>query len=578
MKEKSRARLVKTSGTSMLPLIGPDSSVSIQAVRAGEVRPGEIAAFRIGDDLYLHRILDIRSEKGETLVRQKGDNQLLSTWIPEEDCEGRATWLFRKNSRRFLAPDPHSFSVRALTTLSRLEANLFESLRGGLRKTPDGTVRGGRTAARFGELLLLPVKILLLPLVFAAYGRVSEEEEGNENKLLLWCLGKGIGREKRQDGPPQEGDVDPYVLSHAASLHGVAPLLAEWIASGRISFPGSGEVLTALRPLLRRSALTSHDLRQTTADAVRALEGAGVDFAVLKGPGLSLSLYEQESLRPVSDVDILVASGERKKAVAALAEAGYEGRTDGIAGRLLGWIHFHYALRPKKKNRLLVELHWGLVDRVNLYRLPGEELLDKREEAGKGDFIFPVLPREENLLYLCLHAAKHGLLNARGLKKNRSAEWFCRPWTGNRLIWFLDILLFMELNGDSLNWESLRAKASAWNAVEDVKTCLKVMEKLFPGGAGAALRAFAPGDGEDEPAGTSPPSSRLAISLLPRAMEMDEHLLFRPARILSLARVFFPSPAGLKGFYGVRHPLAPVLLYPLHPFVMTARLLGINTP
>src|SRR5438270_41821 len=59
-----------------------------------------------------------------------------------------------------------------------------------------------------------------------------------------------------------------------------------------------------------------------TAEVVTALDGAGVDCLLLKGPSIAGWLYE-EGARTYSDTDLLVAPDRLPAARATLAELGF---------------------------------------------------------------------------------------------------------------------------------------------------------------------------------------------------------------------------------------------------------------
>jgi hypothetical protein len=215
------------------------------------------------------------------------------------------------------------------------------------------------------------------------------------------------------------------------------------------------------------------------------------------------------------------------------------------------------------------------VDRVNLFRISMDELFQRITEADTEDGASAcTLSREDELIYLCLHASKHGLLNSAGLRAARSPEWFCRSITGNRLIWFLDIHYLLARRTAQLDWAELRQRAVAWNVEEEVRDTLRVVDRLLPGSqAERALVAM----GSEEPARDSAPPIAAWSALLERSMTMSQTLLFRPTRFLFIGRSFFPGRQRLMRFYGVRNPLKASLLAMLHPFVFVVRLLRTST-
>ena len=97
-----------------------------------------------------------------------------------------------------------------------------------------------------------------------------------------------------------------------------------------------------------------------------------------------------------------------------------------------------------RPGRPAIELHWSLVDRANLYRIDDEGVLVRAEEYRDGDVSFRALSCEDNLIYLLLHVAKHGLMNPVGLRTGQDPAWFMARGAGNRFIWFCDIDLLLR--------------------------------------------------------------------------------------------------------------------------------------
>lgn len=85
--------------------------------------------------------------------------------------------------------------------------------------------------------------------------------------------------------------------------------------------------------------------------AVGALEEAAVPLVVMKGAYLGRVLYPNPGLRPAGDVDVLVAPGDRGRAIRALEAAGFvpESRPD---------ISSHEV--PLRGHRIELDLHWQL--------------------------------------------------------------------------------------------------------------------------------------------------------------------------------------------------------------------------
>ena len=110
----------------------------------------------------------------------------------------------------------------------------------------------------------------------------------------------------------------------------------------------------ALRVAAHRDALIGLRVDEETEAVVGVLDGAGIPFALIKGPArrAAASLYPFADARSTSDVDLLVPEARGGEAWAALTAAGYEPVDPGTTPE----DHFHL-LPIWSARRVAVELH-----------------------------------------------------------------------------------------------------------------------------------------------------------------------------------------------------------------------------
>ena len=75
-------REVIARGRSMYPLIADGSRVGLERVDPATLRPGEIIAFEREQIIVLHRVLNAEQRADGLWLREKGDNNRFSTWLP----------------------------------------------------------------------------------------------------------------------------------------------------------------------------------------------------------------------------------------------------------------------------------------------------------------------------------------------------------------------------------------------------------------------------------------------------------------------------------------------------------------
>lgn len=145
------------------------------------------------------------------------------------------------------------------------------------------------------------------------------------------------------------------------------------------------------------------DHERTLLVVTEALESAGVDPVVLKGPAFAHTFYPDPSQRPFGDLDLLVRTRDWRRACAVLAELGYERAQpeprEGFDER------FGKAATHRNRRGVAVDLHRTLVVGPFGQWIRPDELFDHLvplELAGRG---FRRLDAPTSFVHACLHAS-----------------------------------------------------------------------------------------------------------------------------------------------------------------------------
>jgi hypothetical protein len=178
----------------------------------------------------------------------------------------------------------------------------------------------------------------------------------------------------------RELSLDPAT----AAAERVAPLLYS---------ADPAEASPILRKAYYESAANNILLLDALDELTRAFTSRGVRFVVLKGADFARSLYPDAALRPMGDLDVLVASGDLAGAEAALAGLGYR---PGIPEMASGLSRAAHHARLYARGAVGVDLHWSLVGHETDERAPRLEWFWRRK-AGLG------LDPTASLLYLAAH-------------------------------------------------------------------------------------------------------------------------------------------------------------------------------
>ena len=289
-----------------------------------------------------------------------------------------------------------------------------------------------------------------------------------------------------------------------------------------------------------------------------------VPVVALKGASLFTTLYAEPGLRPMEDLDFLVRPEHLWAAGESLAMQGYT-PVQNISIDEARRTHFHIAYRSRIRD-FRVELHWGLDDETFLAPTVMPDIWMRTSFTG--GTTAPRLDPVAEFLYLCLHAAKHGVLNCACARTPGLESVVFDPLSGNRLIWLLDLKLIME--HAAIRLDEVRLLAVRWRAEAALHSGTMLAQRVFGPVAGWEWTASLPAGGVSAvrlmvlrrlARGLSR-RERATVLLMRRLQKLDHHRDARPARGLDLLDLPFPNPEELRGWRKRHGPwaMAPLAL------------------
>jgi hypothetical protein len=209
-------------------------------------------------------------------------------------------------------------------------------------------------------------------------------------------------------------------------------------------------------------------VRASLTDAIRTLAAGHIPVCALKGPALGARLYDDPSVRPSMDVDLLIRRDDLPRAVELLSAAGYRGDDDGVARAYL--IRHSHHLSFSRPNQPGLELHFhayagfgavlssgALMDRAHAFELDGVPLL--------------VPSAEDELVYLAVHAAGHSFI---------------------RLLWLYDLKQLLARN-PALDWNAVAERARTWRVAGPVGEAIDLLATWLHVHVPAVPRLASPG-------------------------------------------------------------------------------------
>jgi hypothetical protein len=252
-------------------------------------------------------------------------------------------------------------------------------------------------------------------------------------------------------------------LASSAIAHGVEGWVRKRARAVSVTVPGVEEAV--------RAALARHQRALADLDAVKAaLDGAGIDFLVAKGPALVDRFYPSPDLRSYVDLDLVVSPHAVGDAVRALEAQGCQ--VVDANWPLLEQLEIQ-ELRLLGPTGGAIDLHWSLGRRpLRCDPTPAFPVLLARSVwAGSGRG-YRTLGWADCVVHLALHAAESG---------------------GDRLIWCADLRAAMS-HADA-EPAALVARAGEWGARPAVYLMLHRMSRtLGVSLPDPLLRSLAAGD------------------------------------------------------------------------------------
>lgn len=218
------------------------------------------------------------------------------------------------------------------------------------------------------------------------------------------------------------------------------------------------ETLSRLRDFSRANAMRNFALVAELVAILRVFETNGIAAIPYKGPVLAASVYRDQALREIRDLDILVRKEDVLRARDLLMTRGYEPLRRWSPDQAKAFLESGYAYElASVQSRITVELHWRILPAEFGIPLTLPTLADNLETLALGNAQMQVLPPETTLVVLCLHGARHAF---------------------GELFSLCDIAELTRVY-PNLNWESVLSLAARLHARRMLLTGLSAAREFF---------------------------------------------------------------------------------------------------
>lgn len=217
---------------------------------------------------------------------------------------------------------------------------------------------------------------------------------------------------------------DPAALAAEAERHGLAPIFYSFTRRHASELPP--EMTARVTAAYRQNKARSIILLDEATRLSKALEDRGVPCIPLKGAALAEDLYGDPTLRPMTDVDLLIPHEALPVAHEIMVAAGYEEEEGDLREDFQEEFRSEVSWFRARPLPCRVEIHWSLLN------FGGQEAWTA--EALRRSVMTPRgrrLSDEDTLLYLAAHAAYHH--------------------QNDRLIWEFDVALLLQARAAAID-------------------------------------------------------------------------------------------------------------------------------
>lgn len=234
--------------------------------------------------------------------------------------------------------------------------------------------------------------------------------------------------------------------------HGMAGML--WQALREAGAPVPRHAARLLQASIAHCRAANEVRFRVLGEILGALEAAGIPALVLKGPALVGLVYRDPALRPMSDLDLLVAREQALRAQRVLNGLGFADTEPVTASALDHAHHLPGAARVTDGINVLVEVHHNVFNWVAPASLHFGLAWPERRGIESAGLRMTVLGLEHTLSHLCWSVG----------------EW----WRPFRLLTVADIARLAILHKETIAWSRVAAEFPA------VLQTLALVDRLVP--------------------------------------------------------------------------------------------------
>jgi hypothetical protein len=254
-----------------------------------------------------------------------------------------------------------------------------------------------------------------------------------------------------------EQPLDWFKAADLASWHRLSPILICQVQQhATATVPET--IHRCLIEQFRAHTMRNFELTRELLEILSLLQKSGVDPLAFKGPVLAQQLYGHLSLREFLDLDILVPPTHAWTAMALLSAQGFEPQFILTRQQFARFqtMRSHMGLYHAAK-RVPVDVHWALLSPGYSFSPALQMAWESVQSVSIAGRSIKTFSREAQLLFSCLHQAKHN-------------------WS--RLGWLMDLAALIH-QSPAVDWQQIQKRAGSFGTARMIRVSLRLVQRLF---------------------------------------------------------------------------------------------------
>ena len=319
------------------------------------------------------------------------------------------------------------------------------------------------------------------PPAVTAVADVQRDNPSNRvtSEIVIALLRASLGTGPVPD-PTYLSQCDWARFAFFARHHGLVPILYRALQGQTASVPA--EWLQVFTAEYVTNAFHNTLAQASVDEIVAILSVERIPVIVMKGAALLRTLYDDQGLRILSDVDLLVDERDVERADTLLQARGVTRLVSDQPEQPGSRIRYSRVYCGPQPRTLPVELHWRLFERYWPYVFDlGAVRAQARPLPGMPPNVFVMAPEHE-LAHLCVHLERHAVAYRSLVGHKNWWELLLLPQGDGRLAWLYDIALYLQRRKEHIDWDRFVDTARRWAIDDGVYATLELSRRALGAG------------------------------------------------------------------------------------------------